>query len=77
MPVGNVGFDLALNAVFFVKIFFVIFLVFYTVFSLMLFRQIQVMGQALPTQILPYLKFLAIIHIGVSLAILFLVIGVF
>jgi len=55
----------------------ILFLVFYCIFAMMLFRQIQLMSRTLPTVVFPLLKFLAIIHIGVSLAILFMVLGVF
>ena len=60
-----------------VKIFFVLFLIFYSFFSLILYRQIQLMCKTLPTPVAPFLKFVAIIHIGVSLAILLVVIGLF
>jgi len=60
-----------------IKLFFLLFLIFYLVFSLMLYRQIQLMCRTLPTPIAPFLKFVAVIHLGVSLAILFIVIGVF
>lgn len=58
------------------KAFLFLFLVFYVAFSLILYRQIQLMGKTLPTPLLPFLRFLAIIHVGVALAILFFVLGV-
>ena len=60
-----------------IKAFFVLFLVFYLVFALMLFRQIQLGGKALPTSIVPFVRFMAIIHIGFSLALLLVVLGTF
>ena len=66
-----------LGGIFIVKAFLVLFLVFYTVFALIIFRQIQLMVKALPAPISPFLKFVAIVHIGVSLAFLFVVLGVF
>jgi len=65
------------NTAFGIKAFLILFLVFYCIFAMMLFRQIQLMSRTLPTVVFPLLKFLAIIHIGVSLAILFMVLGVF
>lgn len=66
-----------INAAFAIKVFLVLFLVFYAVFALILYRQIQLMADKLPTPAVPLLRFLAILHIGVSLALLFIVIGVF
>jgi len=60
-----------------IKIFFVLFLIFYCVFALILFRQIQLMAKTLPTVITPFLIFVGIIHIGISLALLFMVLGAF
>lgn len=68
---GRINFSLG------VKAFLILFLVFYSVFALMLFRQIQLMIKTLPTQLAPFLKFLAIVHVGISLAILLMVIGTF
>ena len=62
---------------FFIKIFFVLFLVFYSIFALILFRQIQLMSKALPLQLSPLLKFIAILHIGFALALLFIVAEIF
>lgn len=60
-----------------VKGFLVLFLIFYVVFSLILFRQIQLMAKKLPTTAVPILKFAGILLVGVSLALLFIVIGIF
>lgn len=62
---------------FFLKSFLVLLLIFYAVFSLMLFRQVQLMCRTLPTSLSPLLKFLAIIHVGAALAVLLLVLGFF
>ncbi|MBI2326966.1 hypothetical protein HYU92_01495 [Candidatus Curtissbacteria bacterium] len=78
MPVEeNLPIFSSLTVVFGVKAFFVLFLIFYAIFALILFRQIQLMGKTLPTIIVPFLKFLGIFHIGVALALLFVVLGVF
>ena len=79
MPVEDVANSLfwGINFAWGVKAFLILFLVFYSVFALMLFRQIQLMIRTLPTQLSPFLKFLAIVHIGISLAILLMVIGTF
>lgn len=65
------------NTAFFSQAFLILFLVFYTIFALILFRQIQLMGKTLPSAINPFLKFVAILHVGVSLALLLIVLGVF
>jgi hypothetical protein len=62
---------------FFLKAFLILFLLFYSVFAFVLYRQIQLMCRALPTQVAPFLRFLAIVHIGFSLAIFFGVAGTF
>ncbi len=79
MPVSQIGNNLFinLNLIFFVKAFFILFLVFYIFFILMLFRQIQIMTKKLPTQLSPLLKFFGLVSVGISLALLFLVIGIF
>ena len=59
------------------KAFFVLFVIFYAIFALILYRQIQLMERALPTPIAPFLKFLGVLQIGVALAFLFIVIGIF
>lgn len=60
-----------------VKVFFVLFLVFYVIFSLMILRQVQLMERTLPLPLSPILTFLAIIQIGVALALLLFVLGAF
>lgn len=66
-----------LTAGFGVKAFLILFLVFYTFFALILFRQVQLMDRALPNSLSGFLKFLGIIHLGISLALLFIVLGAF
>lgn len=66
-----------LTAAFFIKAFIVLFLIFYSIFALILFRQIQLMAKTLPMALSPILKFLGILHIGVALALLFVVLGAF
>lgn len=79
MPIEGVGGNLfaSVDTIFVVKAFFVLFLVFYAFFALILFRQVQIMNRKLQTQLSALLKFVAFLHIGVSLALLFLVIGAF
>lgn len=60
-----------------VKAFVILFVIFYLVFVLIIFRQIQLMDRALPTPIAPFLKFLGIVQIGVALAFLFVILGLF
>ncbi|MDP2632111.1 MAG: hypothetical protein Q8P25_00105 [Candidatus Curtissbacteria bacterium] len=66
-----------IGAGFIAKAFLLLFLVFYSVFALILFRQVQLMTRAIPTAVSPFLKFIAIIHIGVSIALLFIMIQLF
>lgn len=79
MPVVEISsnFFNSLDLNFFVKAFFILFLVFYTFFAIMLFRQVQIMTKKLPTQLSPLLKFIGLINVGVSLALLFLIVGMF
>ena len=79
MPIDDFGPRLipGLNLALGIKAFLILFLVFDTIFVLILFRQIQLMGKSLPTTVNPFLKFIAILQIGVALALLFVVIGVF
>lgn len=65
------------NSEFLIKAFVVLFVIFYAFFSLILFRQIQLMDRAIPTPIGPFLKFIGILQIGVALGFLFIVIGAF
>jgi len=66
-----------LNTIFVIKAFFILFLVFYIFFAIMLFRQVQIMTKKLPTQLSPLLKFIGLLNVGISLALLFMVIGIF
>lgn len=80
MPIENVpnllgGVNIGVE--FGVKIFAVLFVIFYIAFSLILYRQIQLMDRSLPTPIAPFLKFIGILQVGVALAFLFVVIGTF
>ena len=68
---------LEIDAIYVTKAFLSLFLFFYVVFGLIIFRQIQVMAKTLPTSLSPYLKFIAIVQIGISLGLLFVVIGAF
>ena len=78
MPVdGQFANLFEISGSFFTKAFLILFLIFYAVFSLILYRQVQIMSRKLPTALSPILKFVGIIHIGVSLALLFLVAGSF
>jgi len=79
MPVDEVGSGLipSINSALVIKIFLILFLVFYVVFAFILFRQIQLMGRTLPTPTVPLLRFVATVHIGVSVALLFAIIGTF
>lgn len=60
-----------------IKTFLILFLIFYSFFSLIVFRQIQLMAKSLPVSLSPTLKFVAIVQIGASLALLFGAMGVF
>lgn len=62
----------SLNGLFVFKMFMVLFIIFYTIFAVILFRQIQIMTIKLPTKLSPILKFIGLIHVGFSLAVLFL-----
>ncbi len=66
-----------LTGEFLIKAFVVLFVVFYAVFSLILYRQMQLMDRAIPTPIGPFLKFIGILQIGVAIGFLFIVIGAF
>ena len=75
----NFTFDIFgnLNASFGIKAFIILFVIFYIVFALILYRQIQLMTKSLPTVLTPLLKFIAILQVGVALALLFIFIGAF
>lgn len=79
MPTDETAFGLLgdLQFVFFARVLLIIFLVFYNVFAIILFRQIQIMCRTLPSGVAPYIRFLAIVHVGVSLAILLVILGTF
>lgn len=65
------------NSGFVIKAFAVLFVTFYCFFAAILYRQVQIMTRALPGGMAPFLKFIVIVQIGTSLALLFSVIGVF
>lgn len=67
--IGGIGFLL--------KAFLVLFLIFYAIFSLVLFRQVQLMEKSLPLPLSPVLTFVAILQIGIAMALIFIVIGAF
>ncbi|HBG82175.1 MAG: hypothetical protein UU05_C0014G0009 [Candidatus Curtissbacteria bacterium GW2011_GWA1_40_47] len=73
---GLFGF-IEIDAVYITKAFLILFILFYAIFSLMIFRQIQIMAKTLPTSLSPWLKFIGIVQIGISLGLLFVVIGAF
>jgi len=78
MPIEDFGPNLTfLSVIFGVKAFFVLFLIFYAIFALILYRQAQIMDKALPTPIAGVLTFIAILQIGIALGLLFIVIGAF
>lgn len=59
-----------------IKIFLILFLVFYAVFAFVLYTQIGQMSKKLPTSVDPSLKFIGFIHLGISLAFLFISLGI-
>ena len=78
MPLELANFNnFGLSILFAVKAFFVLLLVFYNVFGLLLFRQTQLMAKTLPTTLSPILMFVSIVHLGISLSLIFIVAGVF
>lgn len=79
MPIDEAGLALFNNIsiVFFFKVFFILFLFFNVIFSLVLYRQVYVMGRTLMTNLVPFFRFISIIYIGLSLALLIIVLGVF
>lgn len=80
MPIEQVPlsfFDFSINAALTTKLFLVLFLIFYSIFALILYRQVQLMNNKLPTILSPILSFVSTVHIGASLAVLFLIIGAF
>ena len=79
MPIdgGGLNFLGFLTGEFAVKVFFVTFLVFYSIFAFILLRQIDLMSSKLPTSINPSLKFIALVNLGISTAFIFIVGGLF
>ena len=79
MPPDAVGFEIlsGVNFALLVKAFFILFVVFYSVFALIQLRQIQLMERTIELGGGRFLKFLSIIQIGITLAILLIVIGTF
>ena len=79
MPIESAGLNLlsTINPSFVVKGFLILFTIFYIVFSTILFRQIDLMSEKLPTSVNPLIRFIAIVNIGVSLALFFLILGIF
>lgn len=75
--VSNLGIFDFLSAVFIFRAFFVLLLIFYIVFALIIFRQTQLMSKTLPTTLSPILMFIAILHLGIAVAFLFIVLGTF
>lgn len=71
------GFFVFFNPSFGVKAFVILFVIFYIIFALIIYRQIQLMAKALPAGVAGLLRFAAILQIGIALAFLFIVIGVF
>ncbi|OGE06847.1 hypothetical protein A3I53_01190 [Candidatus Curtissbacteria bacterium RIFCSPLOWO2_02_FULL_40_13b] len=79
MPIEQSSFAFAssVNVVFFLKLFFILFVIFYTFFAFMLFKQIQLVTKEFYTPVMPFLKFIGIVNFGISLALIFLVMGLF
>ena len=76
MPIERSVFGmLGLESSFIVSAFFLLFVLFYIVFSLILYRQIQLMGRTLPTNLVGFLKFISILLVGMSLALLIIAVG--
>ena len=77
VDLASANFSGAFSLTFIVKIFFLLFLIFYCVFAAILYTQIVAMSEKLPTPVNPSVKFVGLINIGVSLALLFITIGLF
>lgn len=60
-----------------VKMFLILFLAFYTVFAFILYMQVNIMCRKLPTPLSPHLRFVSVLNIGISVAVIFLVLGSF
>ena len=67
----------SLSVAFATKAFLILFLVFYVIFALILYRQIQLMCKTLITPVGPFLQFVGIVHVGAALALLLITLGVF
>lgn len=65
----------SLQLSFILKGFLLLFLVFYFVLSIITLRQVQIMANTLVTPLSPLLKFMAVLNLGVSLAVIFLAIN--
>ena len=53
----------------YIKFFLLVLMVFYLIFSVILFRQIDLMSQMVEAQITPALKLIGLIHLGLALAV--------
>lgn len=54
-----------------------IILIFYSIFSLIIIRQVDLMGKTLITKISPFIRALAIIHAGVAIGLIILTLGIY
>lgn len=79
MPIEPGGFNIldSLQVAIGVKAFLILFVIFYIVFAFILYRQVFVMNAKLLTLLCGVLKFIAIINVGIALAVLLLIIGLF
>lgn len=77
MIISESGLLNGIGLVFGIKAFLVLFLVFNLFIALIIFRQVQLMDRKLPTPLAPLLRFASTVYIGLSAAMLLLVIGIF
>lgn len=77
MPIEQSQLFSSISFPFVVKAVLILLLIFNLIFSLLIFRQTQLMGKRLPTPLVPLLKFAATIYIGLSATVLLLIIGAF
>ena len=79
MPIEAAGFGFLnlLTVGLGVKMFLILFLIFYIIFAFVLYRQVLTMCMKLPTLLSPHLKFVSVINIGIAVAVLFLIVGLF
>lgn len=77
MPIEQSQLFSSISFSFVVKAVLILLLIFNLIFSLLIFRQTQLMGKRLPTPLVPLLKFAATIYIGLSATVLLLIIGAF